>query len=565
MIELATAAVSALFQVLLFAGLPLLGYLVYLRVRRRIGAVSALRRAGLQLGDPRFLWLGAGLSVLASLVIVLIFAVWQPSLTALTRTGSALHPFVGLGLGGSALVLALIYGVIKTGLAEEVLFRGLIAGALSRRLSPARANLAQALLFLLPHGLLLLVMPELWLMLPVVFVIGLLLGWLRIRSGSILAPWMLHAACNVTMALAIAAQSAVCPAAGCDEPPQRAAKVGRAHLAMVDAERLDWAGSAPRPLATTLWYPATGTAIESRWQAGPFAFGWSHLDAEPASGDPRPLIVLSHGTGGSAAQLSWLAEALVTEGGFIVAAVNHHGNSAAEAELVAEAFVLPDERVRDLSVLIDRLLEQPRFAPLIDRERIGAAGYSLGGYTALALTGAQLPFAQWRDQCRPDPERIECRLPPEARFSLAEIEQRLQGNKVAHAALARSEQALTDERIVAVFLLAPALVSLIDSEHLQRIGQPVSALLGDADRNIDPDATADHLRQHLRNGEVQVIADLGHYAFLAPCLPRGQLLLRSLCIDPALHRRARVHRSAGTQAVTFFQAAFADAASANRP
>src|SRR6516162_2457795 len=64
----------------------------------------------------------------------------------------------GLGLGGPAVLMALLYGVVQTGFPEELLFRGLIAGSLSRRLPVPWANLGQALLFLIPHLLVLWVM-----------------------------------------------------------------------------------------------------------------------------------------------------------------------------------------------------------------------------------------------------------------------------------------------------------------------------------------------------------------------------------------------------------------------
>jgi len=85
----------------------------------------------------------------------------------------------------------------------------LIAGSLSRRLPLFWANLLQALIFLAPHLLLLFVMPEKWWILPIIFAGALFAGWVRIRSGSILGPWLLHAAVNVTTGLSIATQSAV--------------------------------------------------------------------------------------------------------------------------------------------------------------------------------------------------------------------------------------------------------------------------------------------------------------------------------------------------------------------
>jgi len=41
----------------------------------------------------------------------------------------------------------LLHTVIKTGLTEEILFRGLIEGSISRRLPAFWANITQALIF----------------------------------------------------------------------------------------------------------------------------------------------------------------------------------------------------------------------------------------------------------------------------------------------------------------------------------------------------------------------------------------------------------------------------------
>ena len=65
----------------------------------------------------------------------------------------------------------------------------------------------QAVIFLAPHLLVLRVMPEMWWALPVVFAGALFVGWLRIRSGSIIGPWLIHAAANVTVCLSVAART----------------------------------------------------------------------------------------------------------------------------------------------------------------------------------------------------------------------------------------------------------------------------------------------------------------------------------------------------------------------
>jgi membrane protease YdiL (CAAX protease family) len=36
-------------------------------------------------------------------------------------------------------------------------------------------------------------MPQMWMLLPLVFVLALAMGWVRIKSGSILGSWLVHA------------------------------------------------------------------------------------------------------------------------------------------------------------------------------------------------------------------------------------------------------------------------------------------------------------------------------------------------------------------------------------
>ncbi|PYO09275.1 MAG: hypothetical protein DMD75_16240 [Candidatus Rokuibacteriota bacterium] len=126
------------------------------------------------------------------------------------------------------------------------------------------------------------------------------------------------------------------------------------------------------------------------WCCRTVRFSWNAQKAPlSAAATKRPLIVLSHGTGGGAATMAWLAETLASNG-YIVAAVNNHGNTAAEPSYQLHGFMLWWERARDISVLIDRLVADPQSGAHIDRSRIGVAGFSLGGYTALAMVGEEV-------------------------------------------------------------------------------------------------------------------------------------------------------------------------------
>jgi len=195
---------SSLLNVVFLAGIPFLMYALYHRWKHGRPFAETLKRSGLNLGEARYIGYCLGAGVLVVVAVLL----WPPSLDASTRDGSAFAKFRGLGLSATAVGMALFYSVIQTGFAEEFLFRGLIAGSLSRRLPMIWANLLQGLIFLAPHLLILTIAPELWGILPVVFLGALFTGWVRIKSGSIVGPWLLHAIANFTMALSVAIRTA---------------------------------------------------------------------------------------------------------------------------------------------------------------------------------------------------------------------------------------------------------------------------------------------------------------------------------------------------------------------
>jgi len=166
----------------------------------------------------------------------------------------------------------------------------------------------------------------------------------------------------------------IASAVGCAERTERANPVGLAFAAYEDGARRSWNGKHSRPMATVIWYPATIGTRETEWKVSIFNAGWVAQGAPLMAGAKKlPLVVLSHGTGASAASLSWLAETLASNG-YIVAAVNHHGNTGAEPSYHPLGFILWGERVTDISVLIDKLFADPKFGSHIDPVRIVGAG-----------------------------------------------------------------------------------------------------------------------------------------------------------------------------------------------
>lgn len=197
---LADAAISALVNLVVLAALPFFIYFAYQKWRHKRRFRETARRAGLQAGKGRYI----GYSLAAAIATAVVLAIWPPPLEPFVREGSPQREFVGLGLSWQAVLMALLYGVVKTGFAEELLFRGLIAGSLARRLSAVWANLFQALIFLAPHLLVLRVMPEMWWVIPIIFVGALFAGWVRMKSNSIIGPWLIHSSANVAICLSVA-------------------------------------------------------------------------------------------------------------------------------------------------------------------------------------------------------------------------------------------------------------------------------------------------------------------------------------------------------------------------
>jgi predicted dienelactone hydrolase len=101
-------------------------------------------------------------------------------------------------------------------------------------------------------------------------------------------------------------------------------------------------------------------------------------------------------------QLGWLGTALAAQG-YIVASVNHHGNTSVEP-YTAQGFCLWWERAQDLRAVLDCLLADAWFGTRIDPMRIGAAGCSLGGYTVIAVAGGRTDLQAFAAFCS-GPER----------------------------------------------------------------------------------------------------------------------------------------------------------------
>src|SRR5437660_9122721 len=134
-------------------------------------------------------------------------------------------------------------------------------------------------------------------------------------------------------------------------------------------------------IQTVVWYPTTAPA--SLIKLGPFDLDVA-IDSEPEAG-AHPLIVVSHGTGGS--NLGHHDTAIyLARHGFVVATPMHPGDNFQDTSAYgtdAQLFGRP----RHVKAVLDAVVAHPVFGRVVDTARIGIVGMSAGGYTALVLAG----------------------------------------------------------------------------------------------------------------------------------------------------------------------------------
>jgi dienelactone hydrolase len=169
-----------------------------------------------------------------------------------------------------------------------------------------------------------------------------------------------------------------------------------------------------RSLPVELWYPASDThagqdladATRDRYKLLPIlpdSLTEAVRDAAPRAGR-FPLVLFSHGFAGHRRQSTFLCTHLASHG-YVVAAVDHVGNTTLDVfqqiAAIQSTGTAPDAaallgdaatyRPEDVRRVLDGVLDGSLggLAAQVDPERIGMSGHSFGGWTTLAVTGAE--------------------------------------------------------------------------------------------------------------------------------------------------------------------------------
>ena len=175
-----------------------------------------------------------------------------------------------------------------------------------------------------------------------------------------------------------------------------AAAAQAAGIALRDVEWVDT--TRQRTLPVRLYLPkAVQLASQSASQSASQPASQPAAPNAPAASTKLPLVVFSHGLGGSRLGYAHFGRHFA-QNGFIALHVQHPGSDRAVwsggpfailgnvQAAASEANVIG--RAQDVSFALDRLLADQELGPLIDRTEIAVAGHSYGANTAMLLAGA---------------------------------------------------------------------------------------------------------------------------------------------------------------------------------
>jgi predicted dienelactone hydrolase len=194
-----------------------------------------------------------------------------------------------------------------------------------------------------------------------------------------------------------------------------------------------------------------------------------------------PLVVISSGFGANRTFLGYLARHLASYG-LTVASMEHPGsNMTWLAQPTTEA--LPDtllsaaefvERPQDISFMLDRLARLDRqpgaLQGKLNTNQVSVIGHSLGGYTALALAGAELNLDGLRAFCQ---ERIPLGLSPADWLQCTAVD------------LKEKQINLRDSRIAQAIALNPVIGRLFGPAGLAKVAVP-TLILSSTDDSLTP-------------------------------------------------------------------------------
>ena len=302
--------------------------------------------------------------------------------------------------------------------------------------------------------------------------------------------------------------------------------------------------SRDRPIVTEIWYPTKDIKHKdgpSQNQRMPFVEIKTIPNANIAN-DKFPLLLVSHGTGGNRFSLTWFIEEMV-QAGYIVVSVDHYGNNSFHK--LPREFVKWWERAIDIQYVLTEILKDDLVGESIDRSKIGGVGFSLGGYTNIALAGGYVD--------RSSKEVQGSELPPEFPDTGEEIN--FETDSLIVASYLKYKDKVKDDRIKAFFVMAPAIGFGFHSKaQVKDITAPIFMVAGKGDTNTPVKYNAEKYKQLISTSTLHLFGDhVDHYVFLNEGTDFGKQILPQLTVDHPTVDRKEIHEKTVGLAMSFFK------------
>lgn len=253
-------------------------------------------------------------------------------------------------------------------------------------------------------------------------------------------------------------------------------------------------------------------------------------------GERLPLVIVSHGNGGGPGSHVDLALALA-DAGYVVAAPMHSGDNFEDSGGVGDAGFWSG-RNRQVQATLDHMTTQWHGRDRLDVARIGAFGFSAGGFTVLTAIGARPDLGRVQSHCARTPE-FACTVLKAAGSALP-------NGRVETV----DRDFVADPRIRAAVVAAPGLGFVFADGSLDAVRVPVQLWVGGRDAIVPEASNAAVIRAGLGDRvDARNEPGAGHYSFLAPCRLFGP---PALCRDEGGFDRAAFHRAMNAAVLAFF-------------
>lgn len=282
-----------------------------------------------------------------------------------------------------------------------------------------------------------------------------------------------------------------------------------------------------------VWYPSNSQTQKTLYANGPVFEGIeAHVGGAIISGQ-YPLVLFSHGMGGTDKAQAWLGAALA-ERGVVTVSINHPNSSWGNFDMASG--IEHWTRALDISATLDWIIDESEFSKSIDMSRVMAAGYSYGGWTALSLGGALGNHGGIVEACTTQIELEACELFLSENVNMQGLDPAIWNARYA------------DDRVTHVVAIDPGFVWGLTESDVADLLQSTTIIGfgGQDDRMLATDFDRSGLSELLGDRSMERFDPAYHFSAMPICTEAGEAILAvenddPVCTDPAGSDRRMIH------------------------